>query len=143
MIYKIILFRNTGLQIFANLALITSFLGVGIGLFDLLKDSCKQDDSAKGRLITTALTFIPPLIIAVFYPQGLCSALGYAAIALAMLAVILPIIMVTKVRKQNMNSHYQVTGGNLGLLISGTAGVLIIAVQLCVAFGFLAVTLKK
>lgn len=128
---------GTGLQIFANLALITSFLGVGIGLFDLLKDSCKQDDSVKGRLTTTALTFIPPLLLALFYPQGFISALGYAAIALAMLAVILPVLMVRQVRAQRQNTAYQVWGGTLGLWISATAGVLIIAVQLCVAFGFL------
>lgn len=37
-------------------------------------------------------------------------ALGYAAIALAILAIFLPLVMVIKVRQQATEQHYQVTG---------------------------------
>lgn len=65
-------------SIFADLALATSFLGVSLGLFDFMGDILRRNDSAGHRLQTAAITFLPPLGFALFYPQGFMAALGYA-----------------------------------------------------------------
>lgn len=130
--------------VFADLALLTSFIGVSLGLFEFMGDSL-NDKLGQGKRIKTALvTFVPPLGFALFYPQGFIMALGYAAIALAVLAILLPTIMVYKVRftqeQQSPGSTsvvYQVAGGKLALFMAGTVGIIIIAIQMMISGGLL------
>ncbi|OUS72635.1 tyrosine transporter TyrP [Pseudoalteromonas sp. A601] len=119
---------STAVNLFADLALATSFLGVSLGLFDFFADAFKKGDGGKDRIKTALITFIPPLGFALFYPQGFIMALGYAAIALVILAVFLPVAMVYQQRKSEY-AGYNVKGGNLGLAIAGLCGVLIISAQ--------------
>ncbi|PHI37217.1 tyrosine transporter TyrP [Pseudoalteromonas sp. GCY] len=116
--------------IFADLALATSFLGVSLGLFDFFADAFKKQDTKKDRIKTAFITFLPPLGFALFYPKGFIMALGYAAIALVVLAVFLPVAMVWKQRKVRGNDGYQVKGGTLGLGLAAIFGVMIITSQL-------------
>lgn len=103
---------------FANIALTTSFLGVTLGLFDFLAEGFKRKNDRLGRLQTAGLTFIPPLLFALFYPQGFLIAINYAAIALALLTLILPPLMVYYLRKnRELKSPYQVKCGNIALLL--------------------------
>jgi tyrosine-specific transport protein len=65
-------------------------------------------------------------------------ALGYAAIALAVLAIFLPLVMVARVRRQsNNNDYYQVMGGTPALAITGVVGILIVGAQLLITVGVL------
>jgi tyrosine-specific transport protein len=123
--------------VFADLALLTSFLGVSLGLFEFLGDSLRRKQGAGNRVAVAVLTFSPPLAFALFYPQGFILALGYAAIALAVLAIFLPLFMVVRVRKQAPAGHYRVSGGTPALLLCGGAGMVIIAVQLLITMGIL------
>ncbi|GAB6262178.1 tyrosine transporter TyrP [Photobacterium sp. R1] len=116
-------------SVFADLALATSFLGVSLGLFDFLSDTLNRQSSASGRLQTAVFTFVPPLCFALFYPQGFIMALGYAAIALVILAIFLPVAMV-HVQRQQRKEGYQVIGGQPALFMAATAGVVIITAQL-------------
>lgn len=123
----------TSIKLFADLALATSFLGVSLGLFDFFADTFKHNDSLQNRVKTALITFLPPLAFALFYPQGFITALGYAAIALVVLAVFLPVAMVWQQRKTQLalenKQHYQVAGGKLGLVIASLFGVMVIASQ--------------
>lgn len=123
--------------IFADLALLTSFLGVSLGLFEFLGDTIKKRTNGNSRLLVGLVTFLPPMGFALFYPQGFIMALGYAAIALAVLAIFLPIMMAKKARSQAEESHYQVIGGNAGLVASSAIGVLIIGAQILITIGVL------
>lgn len=124
--------------VFADLALLTSFLGVSLGLFEFLGDSFNKKKAASSRIVVGAITFVPPMGFALFYPQGFIMALGYAAIALAILAIFLPIMMVKKARvAEDTQGGYQVFGGTAGLMISGTVGFVIIAAQLLITMGVL------
>ncbi|WP_336431250.1 tyrosine transporter TyrP [Providencia rettgeri] len=123
-------------QMFMSLALATSFLGVALGLFDFLADSFKRQDNASGRLQTGLLTFGPPLVFALFYPKGFVMALGYAAIALSILALLLPSAMAFKSRTLNQRK-YQVLGGGLGLSLVFICGIIVIGVQLGIVFNIL------
>ncbi|TGE84318.1 tyrosine transporter TyrP [Pseudoalteromonas sp. KS88] len=118
----------SAVNLFADLALATSFLGVSLGLFDFFADAFKKGDKSKDRFKTALITFIPPLGFALFYPQGFIMALGYAAIALVVLAVFLPVAMVYKQRQQ-AHTGYTVIGGNVGLILAALCGILIISAQ--------------
>lgn len=160
---------SQSVSVFADLALATSFLGVSLGLFDLLSGMMKRtstgiqngsviinkneatnnaanndaadnnvansdaanvsnNDGKSHRVKTALVTFVPPLAFALFYPQGFITALGYAAIALVILAIFLPVAMVSKQRKQQA-SGYRVLGGNVTLVLASLMGCLIITSQ--------------
>lgn len=123
--------------VFADLALATSFLGVSLGLFDFIADSLHRNQSTTHRLQVAAITFVPPLGFALFYPQGFITALGYAAIALTILAVFLPVAMVWAKRKQNYTDDYVVIGGKIGLVVAFTMGCLIILSQVLQMLGII------
>ncbi|AWK14025.1 tyrosine transporter TyrP [Candidatus Fukatsuia symbiotica] len=125
-------------HLFVNLALITSFLGVSLGLFDYLADLFKRSNNLNGRLQTGLITFLPPLMFALFYPRGFITALGFAAMALAILALLLPSLLVWKVRKTH-HDHYQVWGGKPALILVFACGVSVIAIQLGIVMGILPV----
>ncbi|MHC5308593.1 aromatic amino acid transport family protein [Myroides sp. LJL116] len=88
---------ETLFSFFAAAALGTSFLGVSIGLFDYYKDVlAKRFTKQTLAGASGIITFLPPLAFALFYPTGFIVALGYAAIAGVILALIIPCILFVK-----------------------------------------------
>ncbi len=82
-------------EFFAFFALVTSFLGVTLGLRDFLADGLGIDKTAKGRLFLCLLIFVPVLIVAEAYPKIFLDALGIAGgYGGALLLGLLPILMV-------------------------------------------------
>ncbi|QYJ80265.1 aromatic amino acid transport family protein [Shewanella acanthi] len=126
-------YLTMAVSLFAALALATSFLGVSLGLFDFMAANLKQNNNVSRRSVTSAITFIPPLGFALFYPQGFITALGFASIALVILAVFLPVAMVWAQRRHRDEAQlprgYRVTGGKPALLLAAVSGVMIIAAQ--------------
>ncbi len=76
------------LIVFSNFAVASSFLGVTLGLFDYLADLFKFDDSKIGRLKTAGVTFIPPMLGGLIYPNGFIYAIGFAGLAATVWAAI-------------------------------------------------------
>jgi tyrosine-specific transport protein len=124
-------------HLFADLALATSFLGVALGLFDYLADLFQRKNSVTGRLQTGAITFLPPLAFALFYPRGFVMALGYAGVALAVLALIIPSLLTLKSRQQHPQAAYRVVGGTPALWLVFGCGIAVILVQIAIAAGML------
>ncbi|HEY1845316.1 MAG TPA: tyrosine transporter TyrP [Buttiauxella sp.] len=124
-------------HLFADLALATSFLGVSLGLFDYLGDLFQRNSKASGRAQTGLMTFIPPLVFALFYPQGFVMALGYAGVALAILALIIPSLLVWKSRKNHDAPGYRVAGGKPLLALVFACGIAVIVIQALIATGAL------
>ncbi|MEB5920384.1 tyrosine transporter TyrP [Franconibacter daqui] len=124
-------------HLFADLALATSFLGVSLGLFDYLSDMFQRSRKVGGRLQSGLITFLPPLAFALFYPQGFVMALGYAGVALAILALIIPALLVWKSREQTPRQPWRVAGGKPFLALVVACGVGIIAIQALMAAGLL------
>lgn len=103
---------NTMLTLFANLAVASSFLGVTLGLFDYLADLFNFDDSFSGRAKTALVTFIPPAIMGILFPNGFLIAIGFAALAACVWAVIVPALMAYKVRQIHPDGcGFKVPGG--------------------------------
>ena len=124
-------------HLFADLALATSFLGVALGLFDYLADLFQRHNSAGGRIQSGLITFLPPLAFALFYPRGFVMALGYAGVALAVLALMLPALLVMKSRKQHPDAAWRVAGGSAALWLVLLCGIGIVAIQFAIAAGLL------
>lgn len=81
---------------FAFFAIATSFIGVGIGFMTFMMEQLQYYIKTSSRMMAGALVLCPPLIFALFYPQGFITALGFAAIMLSFLAVILPSLSLIK-----------------------------------------------
>ena len=117
-------------QGFTFLAIATSFLGVGIGFFDFIEEQLARKLKSPSPYITWALTFIIPGLFALFYPKGFVIALGYASIALSILAIIIPSLVVWKLRCAQVDSNNTTLGGRWGLLFALLAGTGIILLEL-------------
>ncbi|MDG6894976.1 aromatic amino acid transport family protein [Volucribacter amazonae] len=124
-------------RLFSALALITSFLGVALGIFEGVGDLLKRMNLPANRLSLTPLTFIPPLIFALFYPNGFIAALGYAGLLFAFYGLILPTALAWKARKQHPNLPYRVAGGNFSLVITLIMGIIIILIPFLIQAGYL------
>jgi tyrosine-specific transport protein len=93
---------------FYNISMTTSFLGVSLGLFDFLADGFKRANTHSGRLQTAGMTFLPPVIFALFFPSGFIMALNYSSCFIAILCIILPALMVYRLRKnRELKSSYR------------------------------------
>ena len=125
-------------KLFSTLALVTSFLGVGLGLLECIEDLLKRSfNISAGRISLGLMTFIPPLIFALFYPEGFILALGYAGQMFAFYAVVLPVSLVWKARRTHTNLPYKVWGGNLTLIIVLVLGVIITSIPFAIRAGYL------
>ena len=124
-------------RVFSAAALITSFLGVALGLFETLEDLLKRVNLPAGRKTLGLLTFIPPMLFAFFFPQGFIMALGYAGQMFAFYAIVLPIAIVWRVRKQFPTLAYRVKGGSLSLLLALVIGIFIVIVPFLIQEGLL------
>ncbi|OBX87880.1 tyrosine transporter [Haemophilus sp. CCUG 66565] len=125
-------------KLFSTLALVTSFLGVGLGLLECIEDLLKRTfNISAGRITLGLMTFIPPLVFALFYPEGFILALGYAGQMFAFYAVVLPVSLVWKARRAHANLLYKVWGGNLTLIIVLVLGVIITSIPFAIRAGYL------
>lgn len=105
--------------IFTAICVLTSFLGVSLGLSDFLADGCKLEKKGVGNMIVFILTFLPSLLIVLFYPSIFVQALSYAGIFAVLLVVLLPALMVWSGRyRKKISTHhsYQVFGGRFAVL---------------------------
>ncbi len=128
---------EVAVHLFADFALATSFLGVALGLFDYLADLFQRKNTPAGRIQSGVITFLPPLAFALFYPRGFVMALGYAGVALAVLALMLPSLLVMKSRKLHPQATWRVPGGSIALCLVLGCGVAIVAIQFCIVAGLL------
>ena len=125
-------------KLFSTLALVTSFLGVGLGLLECIEDLLKRSfNISAGRISLGLMTFIPPLVFALFYPEGFILALGYAGQMFAFYAVVLPVSLVWKARRTHTDLPYKVWGGNLTLIIVLILGVIITSIPFAIRAGYL------
>jgi tyrosine-specific transport protein len=124
-----------GINVFSNVAMTTSFFGVTLGLFDFLADGFKRSNTRFGRLQTSLLTFIPPLMFALFFPDGFILALKYAAFFATILVIILPALMAYKLRNNAvLSSPYRVFGRKYLLFFIMAIGALMLFVEAFVLF---------
>ena len=127
----------SAVQLFSALALVTSFLGVALGLFDCTEDMLRKGLHINaGRLLLGAITFLPPVLFAYFYPDFI-AALSYAGQMFAFFAVVLPVGLVWKARRCYPNLPYRVAGGDIALIIALVIGIVVACIPFFVKAGML------
>ncbi|MRT43417.1 amino acid permease [Enterobacteriaceae bacterium RIT702] len=84
------------MSIFSHFAVIASFLGVTAGLFDFIADRLGFGNSPGARLKTASLTFLPPLLASICWPNGFVAAIGFAGLFATLWAVIIPAMLAWK-----------------------------------------------
>tara|TARA_R110002050_G_scaffold412_3_gene2804 strand:+ start:11914 stop:13128 length:1215 start_codon:yes stop_codon:yes gene_type:complete len=95
-----------------SLAVITSFIGVGIGLSTALESILKWPAKTSARLkyiISTLLAVLPAYFVATNYQDIFIGALSFAGMILAVIALILPLYLLIKSNKQNPKVFYKIT----------------------------------
>ena len=114
------------LLVFSNLAVASSFFGVTLGLFDYLADLFKIDNSHAGRFKTVLLTFLPPALLYLVFPNGFIYGIGGAGLCATIWAVIIPAILAVKSRKKFPDQIFTVWGGKFIPVLVIIFGIMVI-----------------
>lgn len=135
---------------FSSAAILSSFIGVGLGVFDFLTDTFQFENTRSGRCKAWAVTFLPPLLLSYFLPFGFLASIGYASLFAAIWACIIPALLVKKVRSEESNnmieeepsitswkpSSYTTPGGDFTLIAVCLFGIIIILIRIFEPLGF-------
>ncbi|WP_263322130.1 aromatic amino acid transporter [Endozoicomonas sp. Mp262] len=124
------------LQLFSNMAVASSFLGVSLSLFDYIADLFGFGHDLKGRLKTAAVTFIPPTLLGVLLPNGFIAAIAFAGVGMEVFCIITPVLMAWVGRKNNAEG-YQVSGGKLRMMLVMGFGILSLVLAALDSFSLL------
>ncbi|HFQ4955195.1 TPA: aromatic amino acid transporter [Vibrio vulnificus] len=109
---------SQAINAFSMAAILSSFIGVGLGVFDFLADLFKFGNCKRGRSKTWLVTFLPPLILSLLFPFGFIIAIGYAGAAATVWACIIPVLLAYK--SGSMENGYQ------GFVVPGGMSVLVL-----------------
>ncbi len=113
------------LSTFTGLALLTSFFGVAMALFNQNKDMFNQNTA-----VTYCISFILPLAGSLLAADKFLQVLNYAGIILVFLAVFVPLVMVHKQRFMKVaQDRYSAEGGRPMMLFSLLFGCFLLISQ--------------
>lgn len=102
---------------FAGFAIATSFIGVSLSLSDFFADALQWSKRGRQGFVILLLTFVPPLMCAMYYPKVFIGALAFGGLFVAILLAILPTLMVAKLRlNPAYQPKWQVPGGVWSML---------------------------
>lgn len=124
---------------FAHLAVISSFLGVTLGLFDFIADRFRFDNTGRGRLKTALVTFAPPTIGGLFFPNGFLYAIGLAGLCASIWGTIVPALAARASRVRFGSPKYRVWGGSAMIYGILAYGIVLVVCYLLAATGVLPV----
>ncbi|MFC5077739.1 aromatic amino acid transporter [Vibrio thalassae] len=115
----------SAINTFSMAAILSSFIGVGLGVFDFLADFFKFEDTKQGRTKTWLVTFLPPLVMSLLFPFGFVIAIGYAGAAATVWACIIPALLAKRTREVHAGCEgFKVPGGKMMISLVITFGVL-------------------
>lgn len=104
-------------EFFAFFAIVTSFLGIALGLFDFLADGLKIKKTGIGKIVLGILIVIPTIICATYFERIFLIALEITGgFGDSILNGLIPVVMVWIGRyhmKLSNNSHFRVPGGKV------------------------------
>lgn len=119
-------------DVFVNIAVMTSYLGVSLSLYHFNVDSYNL--TRFKPVIKTAfaclLTFLLPLIIVEINSNLFVSALGYVGLCVAVLLIILPACMAIQLSRKNHKYNYKITTKPYIWYICMISGISIILIKL-------------
>ncbi len=84
---------SSSFHFFTSICMLTAFLGVSLCLISFLGDGLNLSQTGKQGLGLFLLTFIPPLVLVIYYPGAYMKALNYAGFFCVILLLLLPALM--------------------------------------------------
>ncbi|WP_238375581.1 aromatic amino acid transport family protein [Rickettsia massiliae] len=85
--------------------MVTSILGVGVGLCDSLKTMFMNSiPNVVMRNMTASITILPAYIVAVVVPNVFITILGFAGMILVIITILLPVYLLYKAKINNLLS---------------------------------------
>lgn len=120
------------INIFTDISVMTSYLGVSLALYHFVKDSFKIDHIKSKffqKIITAVLCFAIPLIIVLFDPNLFIIAISYVGVFVCVMFLLLPIAMGIKLKSQKVALHYKLSRQYYIWIIVFVAGIGVIICQ--------------
>ena len=111
------------------LAIVTSVLGVGLALCDSVKEMLPSKLNHHLRNVLAAvITVSPAYLVTILIPNAFLAALGFAGMILVVIAILLPIYLLSKIKGKKF--HYPELNSKWLLAISVMIGVGIIICEI-------------
>lgn len=128
-----------GADFFSFCAILTSFLGVSLSLFDFLKDALKKYSWAQSRKVLLVVTFLPPLFFVLSNPRAFFVALDLAGTyGVVVLLALLPGIMLWIKRfRYNDMRFARMRIERSGLILYILFSCLFILIEACIQTGII------
>ena len=118
-------------KVFTSICMTTSFLSVSLSLSDFLADGFRVTKRGMGNVLVYSATFLPPVLVVLFYPNVFLRGIQYAGLCCFILMILFPPLMVWRGRYHHAIAleNYQVRGGKFLL------GLLLVFATLMIGFG--------
>lgn len=119
-------------EFFAFFAIVTSYLGIALGLYDFLSDLTKIHKKGWGKFILGLLVFVPTLYFTVLFPNAFLTALDITGgLGDSLLNGVIPVLMVWIGRYYvGYESEKSLFGGKTMLAVLFVASLSILAAQI-------------
>ncbi len=116
---------------FSIVCLLTAFLAVSIGLFDFIADGLNLGKKGVHGGFVFLLTFLPPTLIVLAYPDAYLYAIRFAGLLCVILLLLLPALMVYQARYHlKLKSEYRLKGGKALLLFTLITALTLIVIAI-------------
>ncbi|AIL31979.1 aromatic amino acid transport family protein [Basilea psittacipulmonis] len=125
---------------FSIAAIVSSFVAVGLGVFDYLADLFHiKSETPSQRTRVWAVTFLPPLLCSVFFPMGFLKAIAYAGAVAAIWTCLTPPLLAWRARSRYGKGHYSVPAGYLFMILVFVFGAAVMIFHMLNLWGYLPV----
>lgn len=118
-------------QLFVLFAIVSSFIGISLGLYDFLADGLGISKNPRGKLKLLVCTFLPPLIIALTQNRLFLTALGFAGLISTILFGLYPIMLTWSARYvRKLHPQYRISANKLVFFLMAMFCMTIIVIEL-------------
>tara|TARA_R110000868_G_C10969234_1_gene769499 strand:- start:8248 stop:9477 length:1230 start_codon:yes stop_codon:yes gene_type:complete len=120
-------------------AIVTSLIGVGIGLYDSFfnhfEDHFSKYDYGSwiNKLVSSLITVLPAYLVVVLIPKTFIAVLGFAGMILVVIAIFLPAFLLIKVKKFSMPNikylYYKELKSDFLINLSIVLGIIVVVCE--------------
>ncbi len=119
----------------SSLAIATSVLGVGVGLCQSLQHMLRKflRNGVINKVVSAVLTVLPAYLVVLYVPNAFIAVLGFAGLILALIAILIPIYLLTACIKQPY--YYPENQKTRWIVLTALVGVIVILCEAYHMFG--------
>ncbi len=118
-------------KLFMLFAIMSSYIGISLGLYDFLADGFHTKEQMNDKIKLLALTFMPPLLIALVLPRLYILGLGFAGLVSTILFGLYPVMLTWSARyRHQLKTKYHAPVNRFFLVLIALFAFLIIFIEL-------------